>query len=273
MIATRLLAGILLTLTATACQGLDPQAEPRPAPDAGAQPSPSPAPSPARDPGRLLVFTATAGFRHPSIPHGVDALRQIAADGGFSLTATEDPGVFTDQQLAGVQALVFLHTTGPVLGPEQQAAVQRYLAGGGGFVGIHAAADGDPDWAWYTGLIGAPFHSHPPIQPATIHITDPDHPATRDLPTTWQRTDEWYDFTANPRGGVHVLATVDERTYTGGRMGADHPIAWCHRYQGGRAFYTALGHTPESFSEPAFLAHLAGGIRWAAGQEPADCTP
>lgn len=258
----RLLTGLLLTLTA--CGGADGPSQ------TGEQPQPDP--TPTQQPGRLLVFSKTAGFRHDSIPDGLAALERLAAEDGFDLTATEDASVFTDQGLAGYQALIFLHTTGHVLDADQQAAMQRYVEGGGAFVGIHAAADGDPDWDWYTGLIGAPFHSHPPIQPARLHVTDREHPATAHLPATWERTDEWYDFTRSPRGQVRVLLTIDETSYEGGRMGADHPLAWCQHYRGGRSFYTALGHTSESFSEPELLAHLAGGIRWAAGLAAADCT-
>jgi type 1 glutamine amidotransferase len=138
-------------------------------------------------------------------------------------------------------------------------------------VGVHSASDTGYDWPFYGELAGTYFAGHPEIQPATVHVEDRVHPATSDLPEVWPRTDEWHNFRANPRGSVHVLATVDEGTYSGGSMGADHPIAWCREFAGGRAFYTAGGHTRESYAEPLFLAHLTGAIRWAAGLAPGYC--
>jgi type 1 glutamine amidotransferase len=133
-------------------------------------------------------------------------------------------------------------------------------------VGIHAAADTEHGWPWYGGLVGAYFASHPEPAQARIRVESRDHPSTRTLPDPWNRFDEWYDFEQNPRSqGVTVLLALDEASYSGGQMGDDHPIAWYHEYDGGRAWYTAGGHTEDSFSEPAFLEHLLGGIRYAAG--------
>jgi cytochrome c len=219
----------------------------------------------------VLVFTRTAGFRHDSIPAGLSAIEQLAGLSGFTMDATEDPTQFQASILSRYAAVVWLSTTGDVLDAEQQAAFEEYIQGGGGYVGVHAAADTEYDWPWYGGLVGAYFASHPAVQPATVRIADPDHPSTSGLPPLWTRSDEWYDFRTNPRPSVHVLATVDESTYGGGAMGADHPIAWCHEYDGGRAWYTGLGHTAESYGEDAFLGHLLGGIRYAARGEGA-CT-
>jgi len=229
-----------------------------------ADPPPSPVAS-------LLLFTKTAGYRHDSIADGIAALTVVAAGARLRVDATEDASVFTDEGLHGYAALVFLDTTGAVLDADQRAAMERYVHGGGGFVGIHAAADGDPAWPWYAALIGAGFRGHPPLQAGRLEVVDRAHPVTADLPGTWERTDEWYDFTTNPRDHVRVLVTVDESSYDGGQMGADHPLAWCQEFDGARAFYTAMGHTSESFQEPAFLAHLLGGLRWAAGLAAADC--
>ncbi|MEV1047570.1 ThuA domain-containing protein [Streptomyces sp. NPDC049916] len=230
--------------------------------------------SAAADPAYdVLVFSKTAGFRHDSIPAGITALRQLGAANNFTVTATEDATAFTSTNLAGYEAVVFLSTTGDVLNAAQQTAFEGYIEAGGGYVGIHAAADTEYDWTWYGGLAGALFKSHPHIQPATVKVEDRAHDATAHLGPTWQRTDEWYDYRTNPRTSAHVLASLDESTYSGGTMGGDHPIAWCKDYRGGRAFYTGGGHTAESYAETAFRRHLLGGIRWAAEMTEADCRP
>lgn len=220
---------------------------------------------------RVLVFSKTEGFRHDSIPDGIAAIRKLGSERGFAVDATEDSSVFDDGKLAAYDAVIFLCTTGDVLDDGEQAAFERYIRGARGFVGIHSAADTEYDWPWYGGLMGAYFKSHPAIQPASIAIADPAHPSTRRLPARWDRVDEWYNFQTNPRRRVHVLATLDEASYAGGEMGSDHPIAWCQFYDGGRAWYTALGHTRESYTEPLFLEHLLGGIQFAAGYPDADC--
>nr|WP_312881202.1 ThuA domain-containing protein [Actinomadura alba] len=223
-------------------------------------------------PFRILVFSKTAGFRHDAIPAGITALRELGAANDFTVDATEDAGAFTTANLSGYQAIVFLLTTGDVLNAAQQTAFESYITAGGGYAGVHAAADTEYDWPFYGGLVGAYFASHPAIQQATIRVEDRAHPSTAHLPAAWQRTDELYNYRTNPRGTVHVLATLDESTYTGGSMGGDHPIAWCQAYRGGRSWYTGLGHTIESYSEPAFRAHLLGGVRYAAGAVAADCS-
>jgi cytochrome c len=223
--------------------------------------------APAADPAwRILVFTKTAGFRHDSIPAAIAAVQQLGGQNGFGVDQTEDAGAFTDTNLARYRAVMFLLTTGDVLNDEQQGAFQRYIEAGGGFVGVHSAADTEHDWPWYGGLVGTYFLSHPAIQTAQIDVADPRDASTAGLPSVWTRTDEWYDFTSNPRSSVHVLITLDERTYDPGAdaMGADHPISWWHAYDGGRAWYTGLGHTDETYSEPLFLGFLLGGIRYAA---------
>ncbi len=222
---------------------------------------------------RILIFSKTEGFRHDSIPDGIAAIRKLGAEHGFAVDATEDSSFFDDARLPVYDAVVFLCTTGDVLNDGQQAAFERYIRGGKGFVGIHSAADTEYDWPFYGGLVGAYFKDHPAIQPASIQVADRVHPSTRSLPERWDRVDEWYNFRANPRGRVHVLAILDETSYTGGEMGSDHPISWCQFDEGGRAWYTALGHTRESYTEPLFLAHVLGGIQFAAGFPDADCRP
>ncbi|MDF4252623.1 ThuA domain-containing protein [Streptomyces sp. WMMB303] len=223
--------------------------------------------------GSVLVFSKTAGYRHESIPDGIAAVRELGAEHGFTVDATENAAAFTPKKLARYDAVVFLSTTGDVLGPRQQAAFEEYIGDGGGYVGVHAAADTEYDWEWYGGLAGAYFASHPAIQPATVRIEDRAHPATAQLGADWERTDEWYNYRSDPRAHARILASLDEDSYTGGTMGEDHPLAWCQEYTGGRAFYTGAGHTRESWADPAFRAHLLGGIRYATGAARADCRP
>ncbi len=216
---------------------------------------------------RLLVFSKTGGFRHASIKDGKIALQKLATEHNFRVDFTEDANVFTDENLAHYDAVIFLMTTGTILDMNQKAAFERYIRAGGGYVGVHSASDTEYDWLWYGGLVGAYFdriHGHSKIVKATIHVNVRTHPSTVMLPAIWIRTDEWYNFATNPRGKVNVLMTLDEKSYKGGTMGADHPIAWYHEYDGGRAWYTALGHTSESYYEPLFLDHLWGGIIYAS---------
>ena len=245
-------------LAATAACGSTPDR-----PEPGQTSAPATATS---DRFRVLVFTRTTGFRHQSIADGVAAVRELGDAAGFDVDATEDPDAFTDNDLKRYAAIVFLSTTGDVLPPEGQEAFERYIRAGGGFVGVHAATDTEFDWPFYGRVVGAYFKRHPAVQPARLKVEDPAHVSTQGLPDPWERTDEWYDFRTNPRAHVHVLLTIDETSYTGGGMGKDHPVAWCHAVDGGRAWYTALGHTKETFAERSFRAHLRGGIEYAAGR-------
>lgn len=213
----------------------------------------------------VLVFSKTSGFRHSSIPAGVAALKALGSKYGFDVNATEDAALFADAPLARYRVVLFLNTTGTLLDSEQKSAFERYVHAGGGFVGVHSASDTEYDWAWYGRLVGAYFAGHPPVQDAEITIEDRRHPSTQVLPQSWVRRDEWYNFRSNPRGAVHVLATLEESTYSGGTMGSDHPIAWCQEFEGGRSWYTAMGHTEDSYRDPLFLNHLLGGILSAAG--------
>jgi cytochrome c len=216
---------------------------------------------------RVLAFTKTAGFRHASIPSAVQALRELGARNSFAVDATEDPGAFTDANLRRYAVVAFVLTTGDVLDDARQAAFERYIRAGHGFVGVHSATDTEYGWSWYGRLVGAFFRSHPAIQTATVDVADPRHPSTTGLPRRWVRQDEWYNFAKRPAETVRVLARLDEATYSpgDGAMGRDHPISWAHEYDGGRAWYTGGGHTESSYREPLFRAHLLGGIQYAAG--------
>ncbi|MBM4111758.1 MAG: ThuA domain-containing protein [Phycisphaerae bacterium] len=274
MIGSRPLMITAFVLMMIAAVGLRLGQGPAAASSQGAAPAPKSAPpqpkgdsAPAPLP-RVLVFTKTAAFRHDSIPDGIRAVREIGA-GAFEIDATEDAAAFTDDNLTRYRAVVWLSTSGEVLNDEQQAAFERYIRAGGGYAGIHAASDTEYEWPWYGKLVGAYFQTHPPVQSATQTVEVRDHASTRMLPERWMRTDEWYSFRSNPRGteGIRVLMSLDESTYepAPATMGADHPIAWYHEFDGGRSWYTGGGHTKESFSEPLFREHLLGGILWAAG--------
>jgi cytochrome c len=222
----------------------------------------------AGDPVSILVFSKTGGYPHVSIPAGIAALTSMANTEGWQLTATADAGTFTDTGLSGFDVLLFFNTSDEVLDVDQQAAFERYIRTGKSFVGIHSASATESDWLFYRELVGAHFREHPDVQTASITVEDSTHPITQGLPTIWTRTDEWYGFETNPRASVNVLLSLDESSYAPGAsaMGGDHPIAWTHEYEGTRVFYTALGHTEESYSEPLFLTHVAKGIAWAAGR-------
>ena len=209
---------------------------------------------------RLLVHTRTTGYRHDSIPDAVAAVREST---GFDVDATEDPAAL-EQPLDGYAAVVFLSTSGEILTPAGRARLAAYVAAGGGFAGVHAAACTEYDWPHYGELLGARFDRHPAYQPGRALVEDHDHPATRHLPAVWDFTDEWYDFRDSPRGRVRVLLSADETSYDGGGMGDDHPLAWCREQGAGRVFYTALGHAREAYRDPAFLAHVHGGLAWTA---------
>ena len=216
------------------------------------------------DKPKILIFSKTAGFYHSSIPTGRAALLKLAAANGFAADTTTDSTAFTDENLKNYAAVVFLSTTGDVLNNYQEAAFERYIQAGGGFMGIHAATDTEYDWGWYGRLVGAYFLDHPQQQEATLNVVNRKHMATKHLPKKWKRKDEWYSFKKlNP--DVKVLITIDENSYQGGKNGKNHPMAWYHDYDGGRAFYTELGHTEESFADPLYLQHVLGGLKYAIG--------
>ncbi len=213
---------------------------------------------------KVLVFSKTAGFRHSSIPVAREALVKLGQENGFLVDTTENADYFTEDSLKNYAAVIFLSTTGDVLNHYQEADFERYIQAGGGFVGIHAASDTEYDWPWYGRLVGGYFVSHPQIQEAKLRVLDKDHPSTEHLPDEWVRSDEWYNF-KNLNPDVKVLMDIDESSYEGGQNGDEHPMAWYHEVDGGRAFFTALGHTEESYEEELFLKHLLGGIKYAIG--------
>jgi type 1 glutamine amidotransferase len=221
-----------------------------------------------------LVFSKTLMFRHASITNGIAAIKQLGAENGFRVDATENASWFTAKTLAKYKVVIFLSTSGDILNEEQQAAFKTFIEQGGGLAAIHAGVAGDVategGWPWYGDALCARFTNHSAVVQATVNIEDKKNPSTAALPERWVRTDEWYNFISSPRGHARVLASLDETTYQGGTMGKDHPVAWCKQVGKGRIWYTALGHTEASFTEPLFLKHLLGGIQAAAGTKRAD---
>ncbi len=215
---------------------------------------------------KILVFAKTNGYHHESIAEGLTAIQKLGLQNKFAVDTTTDSLQIADANLKQYQVIVFLSTTGKVLGTEQETALQNFMRKGGGFVGIHAAADCEYNWPWYNKLVGGWFKSHPKQQQAKLQVIDKNHPATKHLPDVWERWDEWYNYKdLNP--DVTVLMKIDETSYTGGDNNGNHPMAWYHNYEGGKAFYTALGHTKESFADPVYLQHVLGGIEWAMGKK------
>lgn len=213
---------------------------------------------------KLLLMTKTAGFYHSSIPKGIAAIQLLCSQNGWEVDLTKDSAYFTPKNLKQYSAIIFLSTTGTLFNENQRRAFKQYIQSGGGFVGIHAATDAEYEWPWYNKMIGAWFMNHPKQQRAKLIIPDKNHLATKDLPHEWERVDEWYNFKdINPN--IKPLIMLDEKSYKGGNNGDFHPIAWYHQFEGGRVFYTGLGHTDESYSEPLFLQHLSGGIKYAMG--------
>lgn len=220
---------------------------------------------------RVLVFSKTTGFNHESIPAGIAAIQKLGAENGFEVDTTMSADKFAEDTLKQYAAVVFLSTTGDVLNNYQEAAFERYIQAGGGYMGIHAATDAEYDWGWYGRLAGAYFLDHPGmndtfpnVQPAVLLVNDSTNAAVKGIPAQWKHTDEYYNFKKIQKD-LHVVLSVDEKSYHGGKNGEQHPIAWYHEYDGGRAFYTELGHTKESYTEEPFLQHILGGLQYAIG--------
>lgn len=219
-------------------------------------------------PLQVVALTRTAGFRHDAIEPALRALYGIAARHSATLRDTEDPSELT-ALLPETDVVVFLMTTGDVVDDAQQTEFETFIRAGGGFLGVHSAADTEYDWPFYGTLIGAWFESHPAIQRAVLKLEATESAVVNALPARWERTDEWYNFKTNPRGQVDVLLTLDETSYEGGTMGDDHPIVWSRQSGAlgqGRSFYTALGHTQESWEDDDFIRHIGAALLWAANR-------
>ena len=224
---------------------------------------------------RILVYTKNGkGFVHDNIAASVEALKKLGVENNIAVDASDDPSVFTDANLKRYKALVFDNTNNEILDTEEQkAALQRYLKAGGGFVGLHSASGSMREWPWFGSVLGGKFVRHPKLQPFTVKVKDRNHPSTAHLPERFQWTDEFY-FVDNMPEGLHILLAGDLTTlndpakdkYPGKKFGDEFPLAWCHQVEGGRAWYTALGHKKEHYSDPILTKHILGGILWAMGE-------
>jgi len=215
---------------------------------------------------RVLIFCKTNGYHHASITTGIAAIRRLGEQNGFAVDTTVDSTWFRKKLLRKYGALIFLSPTGKVFGPQEEKALQQYIHDGGGFVGVHAATDCEYNWQWYGDLVGGYFKSHPKQQEARFFVTDSTNPAMQGFPNPWMHFDELYNFKyLNP--DIHVLLKIDETSYTGGANGDNHPMAWYHDFDGGRSFYTALGHTDATWADTLFLHHLLAGIQYAMGKK------
>ena len=222
---------------------------------------------------KALMVTTTRGWHHEAVHYGVIAIKELAVKNYFDVALLEDPNGFTDKYLSQFQVVIFVHTTGDILDSTQQKVMERFIQSGKGYVGIHSASDTEYDWEWYTKLVGRMFHIHPVIQTAKLNIVDASFPGLEGFGNNKLWTDEWYEFGPEKIAGLNYILAVDETTYNpkvqwgdkkGIGMGKLHPVSWYHNYDGGRAFYTALGHLPAIYSDAAFLNHLYAGILWAA---------
>lgn len=230
---------------------------------ADGQTNPSQSSETVQQEDRLLVFSKTEGWRHQSIEAGQEAIKLLGQQNDVEVTITEDAAMFTSDTLSSFSAVIFLNTTGTVFNNDQRSAFEEYIQNGGGFVGVHSAADTEYDWPWYGNLMGAYFDSHPPGTPnADVLIEDADHSSTSILPDVWNRDDEWYNYQSFS-DHINVLLTLDTDSYEGSNHPGNHPIAWYHEFDGGRSFYTGMGHTEASYSNEMYLAHLWGGIMYA----------
>jgi type 1 glutamine amidotransferase len=218
---------------------------------------------------KALLVTTTKGWHHEALHYGVVALQKMASKNEFSLELLQDPKGFNDKNLEQYDVVIFLHTTGDIFDSSQQKSMERFIRSGKGFVGIHSASDTEYDWEWYTKLVGRMFVTHPPTQTAKLEVIDSTFPGVKEFSNRmW--TDEFYQFGPEKTTGLHYLLGVDENSYSPAKqgqakgMGKFHPLAWYHEFDGGRSFYTALGHVPATFDDPDYLQHLFSGIFWAA---------
>ncbi len=225
---------------------------------------------------RILIYTKNGeGYVHENIAASVAALEKICAGEGIETEVSDNPSVFTPENLDRYDAIVFCNSNNEGFDTQaQREAFQAFIRDGGGFAAIHSANATERQWPWYWALVGGKFVRHPPHQEFDVLVTDPDHPSTRHLPRRWTVTDEcYYSNQLNP--DIHVLLSADlttvedeeRETYPGEIFGQQFPLCWCHHFEGGRQWYTALGHDPWFYEDALFVQHLRGGLLWILGAE------
>lgn len=217
----------------------------------------------------LLIFSKTDGYRHQSIEYGADVIRQIAEEKAYHVVHTEEAAVFANVLSEDFNIIIFLNTTGDVLDPSQQEGFKRFIQEGGGFIGIHSAADTEYEWPWYGELIGGYFNGHPNdpnVREAVVRKVT-DHDILDSIPESWTRSDEWYNY-KGVSPSINVLQNLDETTYTGGNMGENHPITWYHEFDGGKVFYTGMGHTSSTYNEQIFKKLIGNAIDYVFQEKP-----
>jgi TonB family protein len=218
---------------------------------------------------KVLAFSKTDGYRHESIDAGKAALLKLANENNFEINFSDDSSVFNPGNLQQYNVIIFLNTSGNILDESGKKAFRKYIENKGGFVGIHNAVDTERNWDWYRELIGTYYDGSEEVelQKAIVRVTEKNHPSTRDLPYQWEVEDEWHLFANKLADNIKVLAVVDDVKPQEGEEVEYRPFCWYHDFDGGRCWYTAGGHRNENYSDPLFMKHILGGIKYAAGVE------
>ena len=214
----------------------------------------------------VVILTETQGYvHHAAIKEGVKLITRLGKENNFNVTHTNSSEYLSNKVLKKSDVLIFLCTTLDVLNEKEEERMKNFIQNGKGYVGIHSATDTEYNWGWYGKLVGAYFLDHPKIQPATITTIDRNHISTSHLAKTWEIEDEWYNFKdLNP--SINELLNLEEDSYDGGKNGEYHPITWYHEFDGGRSFYTGLGHPVKTYEDKRFKELLKKGILYATGQ-------
>ena len=223
-------------------------------------------------PFNILIFSKTLGYRHMSIPSAISSISALAAQTKlFTVDTSEDATIFASSSLSHYSVIVLLQSIGDIFDQPQLNALKSFVRAGGGIVGIHGAAAGMPNSEWYGKLIGAHFDMHPPAEIGTLIVenSNRNHWILNGAGSREGWKDEWYNFHTHPRENVNlkILLRGDTKSFQGGKMGEDHPLVWCQEFEGGRSFFTALGHFDGAYQDDWYMNQIFGGILWAARRE------
>ncbi|HWB27983.1 MAG TPA: ThuA domain-containing protein [Chitinophagaceae bacterium] len=221
----------------------------------------------------VIVVGSTDKYHAGSVAKGRQFFAQLAAGNNFNLCFTQDTAMINDDTLAKYQVFVQLHLAPFDMSTKQQAAVQKFIEQGKGWVGIHAAGltgkqfhPNDVYWQWFEDAMGGVTYSpHPKFQQGTLIIEDHKHPVTKNLPAAIVMTDEWYEFDKSPRPNVRVLARADESTYHQNKPMGDHPLIWVNEnYR--RFIYIGVGHDSTAYDNPPYALLVKNAIIWAGNK-------